>query len=235
MQKVITTLKDILTPLCKNRKDMWDNEDWMHIYAEWPPLSRENIDVLFSGLETESEPLVVDFLKSQRGAVLYLPPLEKDPDCVPILSLCCKLKETQSVAKLRVMLVKLDEKRKPDGIYGIGFRMETPERFNQDESLSTNNQNLRTDNAGGIHDFHHAQLIQKFGQSKLDDKLKIDCPVWIPQTQPSFPLPAECPVTLLLCMIITLYGRKYYEQFCINHEIFEIEQYKGELKRWINQ
>ncbi len=113
--------------------------------------------------------------------------------------------------------------------------METPERFDQDESLSTNNQNLRSGNAYGIHDFHHAQLIRKFGQSKLDDKLQIDCPVWIPQSQPSFPLPAECPVTLLLCMIITLYGRKYYEQFCINHEIFEIEQYKGELKRWINQ
>ncbi len=111
MQKVITTLKDILTPLCKNRKDIWDTEDWQHIYAGWPPLSREDIDGLFLSLKTESGPLVVDFLKSQRGAVLYLPPLEKDPDCVPILSLCCKLKETQSVAKLRVMLVKLDEKQ----------------------------------------------------------------------------------------------------------------------------
>ena len=235
MQKVITTLKDILTPLSKNPKDIWDNEDWQHIYAEWPPLSCENIDGLFSGLKTESVPLVVDFLEFQRGAVLYLPPLEKDPDCVPILSLFCKLKETQSVAKLKVMLVKLDEKQKPDGIYGIGFRMETPESFNQDDSSSTNDQNLRTDNACGIHDFHHAQLIRTLGQSKLDDKLKIDCPVWIPQSQPSFPLPVECPVTLLLCVIITLYGRKYYEQFLIDHEIFEIEQYKGELKRWINQ
>ena len=235
MQKTITTLKEILTPLCKSRKDVWDNEDWIHIYAEWPPLAREDIETLFTPSETMSESVEVDFTDSERGVVIYLPPLEKDPHCVPILSLYCKLKETQSIAKLRVMLVRLDEKRKPDGIYGIGFRMETPERFDQGDSPSTHNQNVNADNSAGIHDFHHAQLIRKFGQSRLDDKLQIDCPIWLPQSQPSFPLPAECPVTLLLCMIVTLYGRKYYNQFLIDHEIFEIGQYKGELNRWINQ
>ena len=130
MQKVITTLQDILTPLCENQKNIWDKEDWIPIFTEWPPLARENIEVLFKQAKNEDEP-VVDFSESKRGKVIYLPPLEKDPDCVPILSPYFKLKKTQSIAKLRVLLVRLDENRKPHGIYGIGFRMETPEIINQ--------------------------------------------------------------------------------------------------------
>ena len=235
MQKVITTLKDILTPLCKRRKDVWVNENWGHIFAAWPPLAREDIEALFMPSETGTEFVEVDFSESERGKVVYLPPLKKDPDCVPILSLYFKLKEPQSIAQLRVMLVNLDENQGPDGIYGIGFRMETPERINHDGSLSINNQSIDTTNNGGIHDFHHAQLIRKFGQKKLDNKLQIDCPIWLPQSQPSFPLPAECPVTLLLCLLVTLYGREYYNRFLAEHTIFEIEQYKQELNRWINQ
>ena len=240
MQKTITTLKDILTPLCKRSKDIIWTEDWGRIFTEWPPLAREDIEVLFRLRETgtgsvEENFVEVDFLECGRGKVIYLPPLEKDPDCVPILSPYFKLKEPQSIAKLRVMLVKLDENRKPDGIYGIGFRMETPEKINKDVTPSTDCQNINTTNKGGIHDFHHAQLIRKFGQGKLDNKLQIDCPIWIPQSQPSFPLPAECPVTLLLCMLVTLYGRKCYNRFLEDHTIFEIEQYKQGLNRWINQ
>ena len=233
MQKVITILRDILTPLCKNRKDLWDNEDWIHIFAEWPPLAREDIEVLFKLAKTEPEP-VVDFLQSQRGQVLYLPPLEKDPDCVPILSLYFKLKETQSIAKLRVLLVSLDENRKPDGIYGIGFRMETPERRNQNVSPTTSDQSLDTVDIYGAHDFHHAQLIRKFGQKKLDDKLQIDCPIWLPESQPSFPLPADCPVTMLLCLIVTLYGRTYYNDFLSTYGTSELQEYQNKLYSWIN-
>ena len=109
MQKVITTLKDILTPLCKRRKDVRDNENWEHIFTEWPPLAREDIEVLFMYARTGAEPIEVNFSESERGKVIYLPPLEKDPDCVPILSPYFNLKETQSIAKLRVLLVRLDE------------------------------------------------------------------------------------------------------------------------------
>ena len=93
---------------------------------------------------TGVEPVEVDFSESERGKVIYLPPLEKNPDCVPILSLYFKLKETQSIAKLRVLLVCLDENRKPHGIYGIGFRMETPEKINQDVNSLVNSQSMNT-------------------------------------------------------------------------------------------
>ena len=225
MTKILATLKDILTPLCKPRRLVWANEEWGRVFTQWRPIAREELEGLFAAPETGSGSVEVDFSKSERGQVLYLPPLEKNPRCVPILSLYCKLNETQSIAKFRVMLVCLDKKGKP---YGIGFRMETPESMNQDMNT--------TDNVG-IHDFHHAQLIRRFGQSNLDI-LPIDCPIWLPDSQPSFPLPAECPVTLLLCLIVTLYGRNYYNDFFNvyfnDYKKSQIKRYKKKLDSWVN-
>ena len=221
--KTLTTLKDILTPLCKRRESVWVKAGWEHVLAQWPPIAREDIERLFTSSGTVSDESVeVNFSKSQRGQVLYLPPLEKEPHFVPILSLYCKFNDQQSIAKLRVMLVCLDENGNPRG---IGFRMETPESLNQNVNTPTNE---------GIHDFHHAQLIRKFGQRELDRKLKIECPSWLPESQPSFPLPAECPVMLLLCLILTLYGKRYYKQFFDENDIFDIELYKKKLDPWIN-
>ena len=221
MTKTLSTLKEILTPLCNPRRLVWTKEGWEHIFAQWRPIAREDIEELFREPRTVSGSVEVNFAQSKGGQVMYLPPLEKNPCCVPILSLYCKLNNQQSIAKFRVMLVCLDKEGKP---YGIGFRMETPHSQDQEMDTPTN---------GGIHDFHHAQLIRRFGQPKLDI-LPINCPVWLPDSQPSFPLPAECPVTLLLCLIVTLYGRKYYNQFLMEHEIFEIKQYKDKLDPWIN-
>ncbi len=222
MQKMITTLKDILTPLCKRKTDIWENTAWPRVFTAWPPIARENLEGLFRASETGE----IDFSESSiRGKVIYLPPLERDPNCFPILSLYFKLQEPHSIGKLRVLLVKLDEEQEPDRIYRIGFRMETPETLNQNADI---------DKTGGLHDFYHAQLIRKFGQPKLDDRLQLDCPIWLPQSQPSFPLPAECPVTLLLCLIVALYGRKYYNDFVANHGIFDIQKYRDKLDPWIN-
>ena len=222
MTKTFATLKEILTPLCKPRRLVWANGGWERVFTQWRPIAREDIEELFTLPKTVSGSVEVDFSQSDRGQVLYLPPLEKNPYCVPILSLHCKLNDQQSIAKFRVMLVCLDKKGDP---YGIGFRMETPESMNQEEDIPTN---------GGRHDFHHAQLIQRFRREELNSELQIDCPCWIPDSQPSFPLPAECPVTLLLCLIVTLYGRKYYNQFLVEHDIFEIKQYREKLDPWIN-
>ena len=133
--------------------------------------------------------------------------------------------------KLRVMLVCLgnctDEYQKP---YGIGFRLETPECSNQTETPAGNE---------GIHDFHHAQLIKNFEKDDLDSKLQIDCPSWLPTTQPSFPLPAKCPMSLLFCLIATLYGKKEYNnlrnEFRQRSDHSLVGEHLKELDQWINQ
>ena len=224
MKKTITALKNILIPLCKEHEFVRQNlsspalETYQTASKKLHPITLPDIKNLFKTGEVNS---------SQWGKVLYLPPLEKDDYFVPILSLKCKLYETPSIAQFRVMLICLEENQTTDEFYGIGFRMETPSSMYQDSCPNDNN---------GIHDFYHAQLVRKL-DSKLKNKLQITCPNWIPDSQPSFPLPADCPVTLLLCLIVTLYGKNYCGKFLEEHKsnIPDIKSYRKKLKKWINR
>ena len=228
MTEIISALQNLLESLFRIQSSAWFAEEgkwraspqaletYKLISAMWEPIDLKNVKHEFNKSE-----LNLNF----SNRVLYLPPMKKDANFVPVLSLFCKLNETQSIAKFRVMLVSLDKKRTP---YGIGFRMETPESMNQGIDMPANE---------GIHDFYHAQLIKTF-QGKLDEKLQINSPSWLPDSQPSFPLPADCPVTLLLCLIVTLYGRECYNQFLenylVNYRKSNIEPYRKKLKPWIN-
>ena len=151
-----------------------------------------------------------------------MPPMKKDAEdaeFVPIFSLCCNLSRNQSIARFRVMLVTLDQNDKTK-LNGIGFRMEPPESKDQNAN-TTNNDNT------GIHDFYHAQLIQQFSPKQFGDILQNKCLSWLPESQPSFPLPANCPVTLLLCIILTLYGWEFYNNFC--NSIPTSDEYRKKL------
>ena len=223
MKKTITTLKNILIPLCKKQESVRQNlsspalETYQTASKILPPITLPDIKNLFKNCKANS---------SQWSKVLYLPPVEKHDYFVPILSLNFKLNETQSIAQFRVMLICL-KNNTTDEFNGIGFRMETPRIMDQNSSMTTNN---------GIHDFYHAQLVRKL-DSKLKNKLQITCPNWIPDSQPSFPLPVDCPVTLLLCLIVTLYGKKYCNQFLEEHKsnIPYIKLYRDKLNKWINR
>ena len=227
MKETINALKHILMPLFQIQFDTWldpklklrsssqVSKIFQSLSKRWEPIG------VFEEIEHSFKPsqLVLDF----SNRVLYLEPLlQKTTYFVPILSLSCILNKTQSSAHFKVMLVCLDENEK---LCSIGFRMETPERMNQNVNTSSND---------GIHDFYHAQLIRKFDQRAPDSTQGFDCPSWLPQSQPSFPLPADCPVTLLLCLIVTLYGRNYYTDFLNTHGTSKTEQYQDKLDLWVN-
>ena len=242
MVKPKDALKDFLILLLKEQESAWVNRDYRNprdepsetafntycaIINKWIPITLEEIESFFK----ENDTLNLDF--SERGKVLYLPPLKKDANFVPILSLDCKWNQTWHSARLKVMLVCLDNgPDKNPKFYGIGFRLETPEGMNQPGTATGNE---------GIHDFHHAQLIKKFGKKKLDRKLEIDCPSWLPESQPSFPLPAKCPVSLLFCLIATLYGRKEYNDYrnkfpkLKHYPTYNVHKHLKKLDLWINQ
>ena len=228
MNKTVATLEDILTPLFQIQKSAWRDRNselkpskkalktYQSISVVVPPITLNETKFIY-----KPPNYVLDF--SKRGRVLYLPPLQnKVAGFVPILSPCCKLNRKKSAARLQVMLVHLDQRLNP---FGMGFRLETPERTNQ---------NANSTDQEGLHDFHHAQLIREFRVKRLDESLRISCPWWLPTTQPSFPLPAQCPVMLLLCLILTLYGKRYYNQFLADNEIFDIARYSTKLNSWIN-
>ena len=70
-------------------------------------------------------------------------------------------------------------------VKSLGYRFESPE--------GKNNQNA------GVHHYYHIQMIQP-------PTCRID---WLPETQPAFPLDADNPVKLLLCVLVSLYGLDY--------------------------
>ena len=234
MLQIVTAFYQILTPLCKIQKSAWIDEEnrWkpskcaletyrfisQYQLQSLRPIKFEDIEDFFSPSDTAN----VNFFEEEK--VLYLPPLEKDAKFLPIFSLCCNLSRNQSIAKFRVMLVTLDQSQQ--ALNGIGFRMETPEGRNQ-------NTNTNDNDSTGIHDFHHAQLIQQFSPEQFGNILPTKCPSWLPESQPSFPMPADCPVTLLLCIMMTLYGWKYYNNFC--NSIRGIEQYRNKLEIFIGK
>lgn len=238
MVKPSDSLRDFLILLFRKQESAWVKrnpkdkpsnralETYDFIKYKWIPITFKEIEPLFN-----EDQLDLDF--SKWGKVLYLPPLKKDAHFVPVLSLDCQWNQTQRSARLKVMLVYRgncpEEHCNP---YGIGFRLETPESMNQTETATGNK---------GIHDFHHAQLIKRFGKDNLDSKLQIDCPSWLPETQPSFPVPAKCPMSLLFCLIATLYGRKEYRDYRDmfpnqkHYHGYDIRGHLEELDQWIEQ
>jgi hypothetical protein len=174
-----------------------------------PPIEEKEL----SGLFPDSEVVEVDF--SGRRKVLYLPRLEKNCEFVPFLSLWCKLDETGTRITLRVMLVSRGGNE--GKLHGIGFRLESPYGDEEDE-----------ENREGRHDFYHAQLIRGLGWGPL-----VECPNWLPETQPSFPLTADDPVTLMLCLLLSLYGKRYCWTFYTEHQIFDLKSHLDKLDTWI--
>jgi hypothetical protein len=161
-----------------------------HLVVPLPPVRETDLEKWFPSRPSSDE-LRVDF--SQEGRVLYLPPLQKNAEFVPILCTKCNVKGNKAEVNLQVMMVRLSD----DGrtLQGIGFRLETPSQEEQKE----------TQVKDSIHGFYHAQLIRGFGCG-----LSVECPDWLPEDQPSFPLAANSPTTLVLCLLLTLYGKKAY-------------------------
>ena len=56
----------------------------------------------------------------------------------------------------------------------------------------------------GSHDFCHAQLCRS-----INSTTPATTPIWLPESQPSFPLDAEDHIGLVLCMLTTLYGGRH--------------------------
>lgn len=67
-------------------------------------------------------------------------------------------------------------------------------RFETDERRLQNG-------SAGAHDFYHAQLC-----NSIDSRIKASTPPWLPDSQPSFPMDADDQISLVLCMLISLYG-----------------------------
>ena len=120
-----------------------------------------------------------------RNLVLYLEPIEKER-VLPVITI-------QSSAdwvhfSIYALLAKLNNQSK---IRSLAMRFETDEGDYLKEGII------------GAHDFCHAQLC-----NTINESFPVYAPKWLPDSQPSYPLDGEDQVSLVLCMLVSLYGGK---------------------------
>jgi hypothetical protein len=111
-----------------------------------------------------------------KGEFLHLETSKDTNWVVPVLGFKYRFADDESHLSLRLGLFASDEG-------AIGFRFEEPE-------------------GQGSHNFFHTQLIRAFGKNTF----ALPTPSWIPTSQPSFPLDAGGPISLLLNLLVSIYG-----------------------------
>jgi hypothetical protein len=120
--------------------------------------------------------------------VLWLPPLMDDSKFIPMIHGCCDLANYQADLQLELYSFSEDE-----GPQSISLRFESP-------------------NDSPPHNFWHSQLVI---QSRYLEPLG-GVPEWFPTTLPTFALNASSPVSLLLSMLVALYGGVYVQRLMAN-------------------
>ena len=226
------TLRQLLNVLLQYQKSAWDSclpgiAPSARAYATysvlsvyyWKPVTERGIKAWL----TPSEPSV-----STRREGLYLPPLERNPEFVPVLQVECTRNEEWADVKLMVMMVRSVNEEETCCINRNEVEVgENKTSVNEDKPRIVG-LGFRMEKGTGRHSFHHAQFVRGFEHGP-----SVECPSWLPEKQPSFPLTAKCPVTLVLCLLLTLYGTKCL-RFFTGQRVFRLEQYIEELKDWIS-
>ena len=109
--------------------------------------------------------------------------------------------------RIYVLFSRLDDNEE---LQSFAMRFESPESGRMESN--------------GLHDFFHAQLCDHISQN-----VKNICPSWVPCSQPSFPLDAKDDVSLVLCMLISIYGVRDVIQKLNSAGIYGYRRYIGEM------
>jgi hypothetical protein len=185
MDQELKSFRDLVLTVWEHHENPWDysNKDAQKIYelvnSHFRPLSSDN--EVEEGLPSEQR--VTGAFKTRY---LYLNPVTHGTIMVPVLTL--KADFGRSIPEVRFQL-GLFLLHKGD-VRWIGFRFEAPEGI---------------DAAGaGRHHYYHVQMIRGLHTSipfPSNEHLE-----WIPDKEPTFPLDADGPSKLLLCVLVSLYG-----------------------------
>ncbi len=134
---------------------------------------------------------VCDVEWTTQHRFLFLEPI-KDEDILPFLTL--QSSDNWRQFRIYALLALSDDKSKHQS---LAIRFETPEGEYIEDSKR------------GKHDFFHAQLCKNIFDSSRIVVAQATTPEWLPTSQPSFPLDADNQVSLVLCMLTSLYGGRY--------------------------
>jgi hypothetical protein len=129
--------------------------------------------------------LATDF--ADAGMFLYLRPTEKGAFTVPALSLKADFRLSLPEVRIRLVLFLLDDQ---GDLRSLGYRFETPEGPGD-----------------GRHDYYHVQPIRSVFKDRPG--FQLSCPLWFPDTHPTWPIDANDPITLCLSSLFSLYGLSF--------------------------
>ena len=168
------------------------------------PISKEQIGKI---IKDNSVKLSLNFDTNSR-TWFYLPPLENDPEFIPILTIKCDFKTSIDKMNIGLILTRVDESKK---FKQIGFRFEGPcqkkkskDKKGKDETVNRNR-----------HEYYHVQLFTKARGSKKEP-LK-ECPQWLPTSIPCLPVKANDPISLITNLLVSLYGKGMVSKLFTGH------------------
>jgi len=114
---------------------------------------------------------------------LFLPPLDEDDEFVPALTMDWKLNSEWPDISLKVEMYRHFKEGEFLVLKSLGFRFEQ-------EKPNTK------------HCYIHVQI----NKERATNNPLLGCPIWIPGHIPCIPIIARCPVSLILCLLVSFYG-----------------------------
>jgi len=117
----------------------------------------------------------------------YLPPLQDNSEFIPVFSLKCNLGSPSPKTSLRVEMYRVVKIGRGKETHCLGMRFEVHGN-------------------GSEHNYCHVQLSSEHRWKGSKDLLP-NCPRWIPTEIPRIPLMADCPVSLIIALLVSFYGK----------------------------
>lgn len=144
---------------------------------------------------------------------LYLDPVTRDRIMVPALWIKCDFGRSIPEVRLRLGFFLEHEGE----VKAFGYRFEAPEGLGP--------------KGEGRHHYYHAQFINRFQDEILLPPQEFHD--WFPTSQPAFPLDADDPVKLVLCLLISLYGLDDVGKLMKNSGLENrLNKYLKEMRFW---
>lgn len=195
MNREFGTIRDIFLRLHHKQKALWQSdglsENVKGVYEMMIVNKRPMVDdQIIELMSDKSSAPRTDFCESKH--FFYLPPLENNCEFIPLLTFECDFGSSPPQISLKVHMYCY-EKTKGE-IRVTGFRFEGPH-----------------DEKKGGHNYYHVQPIKRLvaGGTGADDGFSD----WIHDTVPTIPLNSSCPVSLVLNVLISLYGGNVYREY----------------------
>ena len=183
------TVNDILIWIAQRGDDIQDAPEQVQRIQDRTFYYRKISSRELETMLTVGAPRTVNMLDNK--AFIYLPPIKKGNCIVPILCVEYDYATEMPELTLRIALFLFDGE---NNLKAIGYRFETAHNRER-------------------HHYYHIQHINKFDPSDESDRYKLPDTEWVPIEYPAFPIDAQNPIELLICLLVSLYDLTIIKKF----------------------